>query len=49
MCMFMMKTKKKKEKPTPEQKAKAMAKLVKKFSQSDSGRSMARWMQYLHK
>lgn len=44
MCMFMMKDKTKKIKRTPEQKAKAMASLVKKFSESESGRSMVKFM-----
>ena len=48
MCMFRMKDKTKKAKRTPEQKAKAMASLVKKFAESDSGRSMVKFMQYAH-
>ena len=49
MCMFMMKDKTKKKKRTPKQKAKAMNTLVKKFSESEAGQSMARFMQYAHR
>jgi len=47
MCMFMMKQKTKKVKRTPEQKAKARALLAKKFSESESGKSMIRLAQML--
>jgi len=49
MCMFMMKNKNKKVKRTPEQKAKEMMALTKKFLESESGRSMARFMQYTYR
>jgi hypothetical protein len=43
--MFMMKKTTKKVRQTPEQKTKAMQSLVKKFSESESGRSITRFMQ----
>jgi len=49
MCMFIMKDRTKKVKRTPEQKAKAMKTLVKKFSESEAGQSMTRFMQYTHR
>lgn len=42
----MMKDKSKKAKRTLEQKAKTMTILAKKFAESETGRSLARFMQY---
>jgi len=49
MCMFMMKDKTKKVKQTPKEKVKTIALLAKKFSESKSGRSLAKFMKMAHK
>jgi len=47
MCMFEMKQKVKKNKRTPEEEANAVKALNKKFAESESGRSLAKWIGYL--
>lgn len=46
MCMFMMKEKQKKQKKTSKEKAERMAYFLKKFNESEAGKSMKRYTNY---